>query len=221
MCGALAAPGAPALRCAMDSVPDTVIPAAGASQRMGQWKPALPWRGGWVVDAVVACARDAGSRVVVVAHDNRLALRYGSRPDVVTVLNPAPEHGMFSSIKCGVEAVRTAWAFVLPADMPLVPAAAFGALLDAARRHGLPREADAGSPPDSPVGPARPFRPVYGDAPGHPVLLPPALLERVRMLPPDATMRDALAGSIMVEVPLEDPGVTIDLDTIEQYREYR
>lgn len=189
----------------MHSVPDTIIPAAGASQRMGQWKLALPWRGGWVIDAVVACAHQAGSRAVVVAHDNRLIERFRSVPSVVPVWNPAPEQGMFSSIKCGVAELQSDWAFVLPADMPLVPAAVFGMLRDAVTH----------------AAPARAFRPVYDGKPGHPVLLPPAVLKRVRALPPDATMRAALEGVPMVALPSQDPGVTIDLDTIEQYRRYR
>ncbi|TVR05650.1 MAG: hypothetical protein EA403_02005 [Spirochaetaceae bacterium] len=200
----------------MRALPDTIIPAAGASQRMGQWKPGLPWRGGWVVDAVVNAARSAGSRVVLVAHDERLPERFGGRTGVDLVHNPYPDRGMFSSIQCGMAAVRTDWCFVLPADMPLVPVEVFALLHRAAEHHMSHATVSQVRDRDFPA-----VRPVRDGAPGHPVLLPPAVVARVRTLPPDSTMRDALSAAAMVDVAVEDRGVIIDLDTDEEYRRYR
>ena len=200
----------------MSALPDTIIPAAGASLRMGEWKPGLPWRGGWVVDAVVDAARAAGSRVVLVSHDERLPERFGGRKAVTLVHNPDPDRGMFSSIQCGMAAVRTDWCFVLPADMPLVPSAVFALLHRAAEHHMAHATVSQVRDRDFPA-----VRPVHDGAPGHPVLLPPSVVARVRTLPPNATMRDALSVASMVEVAVEECGVIIDLDTEEEYRRYR
>ena len=200
----------------MSNLPDTIIPAAGASLRMGRWKPGMPWRDGWVVDAVVETALSAGSRVILVAHNEQLSQRFAGRKRITVVPNPAPERGMFSSIQCGMKALQTDWCFVLPADMPMVPAGVFALLHRAANHHATHAPVSQVRDGDFPA-----VRPVHEGAPGHPVLLPPSVVARVRVLPADASMRKALAETATVEVAVEDRGVIVDLDTEEEYRRYR
>ena len=180
---------------------DCIIPAAGDSRRMGRWKPALRWGSGWVIDAVVQTALTAGTRVILVTRaDQRrlLAERFATRRDVILIVNPQAELGMFSSIQCGVRHLETRRFFVLPADMPLVPAAIFTQLRE------LPMS-DA-------------VRPMYGGQPGHPVLLSARVADRVLALPPGATMRRALDGFRMRTIETTDRGVCIDLDTPADYQ---
>ncbi|TVQ36636.1 MAG: hypothetical protein EA384_13840 [Spirochaetaceae bacterium] len=179
---------------------DCIIPAAGASQRMGRWKPALRWGSGWVIDAVVQTALAAGTRVILVTRTDQrelLAERFAAQRAVILIDNPHAEVGMFSSIQCGVRRLGTRRFFVLPADMPLVPAAIFTQLRE------LPM-CDA-------------VRPTYRGQPGHPVLLSARVADRVLALPSDATMRRALDGFRMRTIETTAHGVCIDLDTPGDY----
>ena len=59
--------------------------------------------------------------------------------------------------------------------------------------------------------------PRYEDRRGHPVLLDRAYWQAMLDLPADAKPRDALAGSRMRLVDVEDAGVLVDIDTREAY----
>ena len=177
---------------------DCVIPAAGASQRMGSWKPALAWRGGWVIDAVVATALAAGVRIILVVHDDALGRRFSERGAITIVRNDRAELGMFSSIQRGVRELRSQRFYVLPADMPLVPVEVFAELCNASATHAV--------------------RPVYRGRPGHPVLLSRTIAERILLLPATADMRHALDGIEFHTIETADDGVCFDLDTPDDYR---
>ena len=45
---------------------DCVIPAAGRSERMGTWKPVLPFGGSTIIQTVVTAALRARARVILV-----------------------------------------------------------------------------------------------------------------------------------------------------------
>lgn len=181
---------------------DCVIPAAGESQRMGRWKPALRWGDGWVIDAVVASALAAETRVIVVVraeHSELLGQRFARLSRVRVVVNHQAQLGMFSSIQRGVREVQSQRFYVLPADMPLVPAAVFQQLRNAE--------------------PCAAVRPAYRGQPGHPVLLNREVAERVVALPPDAGMQRALCGVMMRTIDTDCYGVSADIDTPRDYRQ--
>ncbi len=187
---------------------DCVIPAAGASSRMGAWKPGLAFRGGTLLSAAAGIARDAGCRVIVVAGRDADSIpgALGSLADRVEIVpNPAWEEGMLGSLQAGMARVQTPFFFVLPADMPFVPVAAFRAL---AREAEIRR--DEGIP-------ARPIFPSFRGEPGHPVLIPSGLIPEALRLPRDGRFKDYLEtrGPVYREVP--DPGIRADLDTRTEY----
>ncbi len=135
------------------SLVDCIVPTAGRSERMGRWKPLLPFRGGTIVGTVVEAALEACSRVILVTgfRGDELAARFAGTPRVLVVENPDWALGMFSSIRRGAARVESARFFVSLGDMPFVGSAIYRALLEAP-------EADF-------------VFPVHGGVRGHPVCL--------------------------------------------------
>ncbi len=178
---------------------DCLLLAAGASSRMGRWKPVLPWRGATVVEASAAAALAACSRVLlVVGHrGDELVRLFAGRERVEAVPNPRYIAGLFSSIRAGIERVRSERFFVALADMPLVSPDLYLRLL------GEP-QADA-------------VRPVYRGTRGHPVLLSARVIPLIRDESEDSTLRNVLARVECRDVPVDDPGAVLDLDLPDDY----
>jgi molybdenum cofactor cytidylyltransferase len=175
---------------------DCIVPAAGRSERMGRWKPALPFRGSTLVGTVVAAALAACRRVILVTghHGDELAALFAGEPRVVAVHNPYWALGMFSSIQRGAGLVQTGRFFLQLADMPFVGPAVYRALL-------VVPEADF-------------VFPVHAGTRGHPVLLGPRVLAAV--LAADAaagSMKEIARRLAVVEVPWGDDSVLRDVDT--------
>ncbi|HSV56344.1 MAG TPA: NTP transferase domain-containing protein [Magnetospirillaceae bacterium] len=194
---------------------DCVIPAAGASSRMGAWKPGLPFRGGTLLSSSAGIALRAGCRVLVVAGRNSGSIpgALGMFPDAAPcgspsfeiVPNPNWELGMTGSLQAGMTRVSTRFFFVLPADMPFVPILAFQEL---AREAGIRA---AGGLPEAPIFP------VFRGESGHPVLVPAARIPEALRLHPAARFRDFLEGFGPVHIAVEDAGIRSDLDTMGEY----
>jgi molybdenum cofactor cytidylyltransferase len=181
---------------------ECVITAAGRSARMGDWKPLLPFRGRSIVETVVATALRACARVILVTgyRGDELARLFADEPRVAIIHNPAWEAGMFSSQQKGIAAVRTARFFITPADMPLISADAYGALLAAA--------------------PADAVFPVYGGRRGHPVLFTRQVGEAALREDPSAgRMRDVAGRFRCREIEWTDDSIQRDIDTRENYKE--
>ena len=195
------------------TMPDCVVAAAGASSRMGGFKPLLPLGGRAMVDIVASRAREAGCRVLVVVgyRGDEVARLFEGREGVVVVGNPRWEEGMLGSIQAALGLVRGEAFFCMNADMPLVTAAAYAAL--AAARDARNKSAPPGA---GPTGAA--FFAAAGGREGHPVLLPAAWIPEILLLPRAGRMRDFLAGRPRELVELGDDAVLTDIDTPEDYR---
>ena len=108
--------------------------------------------------------------------------------------------GMAGSVKVGVAALPADidGVLVLLGDMPRVAVATLEALIAAFE--------DAPAPPDAVV-------PIHEGQRGNPVLLGRALFGEVTTLEGDAGARKLLAGRVVVECEVRDPGVLVDVDT--------
>jgi molybdenum cofactor cytidylyltransferase len=186
-----------------------VVPAAGRSLRMGRSKALLSAEGRTFLERVCATlARGGCAPVVVVLRDpdsaeGALARRVGAR----VLANPDPEEGPVTSIRHALRALPTTvrGVAVLPVDHPLVDPATIEELLAAFDGE-----------------PAAALVPTYQGRRGHPVLLGRALFPEV--LEPDLPegVRTVLRRdpTRVREVPVDDPGVLIDLDTPEAVRQH-
>jgi len=199
-------------------MPDCVVAAAGASSRMGGFKPLLPLGGRAMVDIVASRAREAGCRVLVVVgyRGDEVARLFEGREGVVVVGNPRWEEGMLGSIQAALGLVRGEAFFCMNADMPLVPASAYGAL--AAARDARYRSAPPGAGLPGAGLPEAAFFAASGGREGHPVLIPSAWIPEILALPRGGRMRDFLAARQRELVELGDDAVLADVDTPEDYR---
>jgi len=179
---------------------DCLVPAAGRSERMGGWKPVMPFRGSTIVETVVANALGSCARVVLVTgyRGVELAELFRREPRVLAVDNPDWPLGMFSSIQCGIALVRTSRFFVTPGDMPWILPDVYEALL-------------RGAPADVVV-------PVFDGSRGHPVLFHERVKDDALAADPAAaTMREIASRFAVRELAWKDGSILRDIDTMEDY----
>lgn len=187
-----------------------VILAAGASSRMGRPKMLLPWNDTTVIGHLISLWRELGAEqigVVVRPTDTALMTeldRLGCSP-AGRIVNPQPERGMFSSIVCaanwpGWRPELARWVIAL-GDQPHLRANTLRQFLDfAAQNEG------------------KVCQPAFGDRAAHPVILPRPVFAHLKHSPV-ATLKDFLnlAACRSVQYVINDQGLTLDLDTPEDY----
>jgi CTP:molybdopterin cytidylyltransferase MocA len=185
-----------------------VVLAAGAGRRMGgRPKALLTLDSESFLARVVRTCRDGGcDEIWVVAPPEPPAVLALVRLlRARSVVNSAPERGMFSSVQVGVRTVtesRAAAADVLvfPVDHPRVQASTVGALL-AARARATVRNW---------------IRPVYEGRGGHPILIPGSATTGLLDRDPHEPLRDALRGIGLepLDVPVDDPGILANVNVL-------
>ena len=188
-----------------------IIPAAGSSKRMGAAKALLPWENSTVVEALVSAMRTGGVRsiwVVTGPNDQELPRRLAALEDVITTTNRDPERGMLSSILVGVDAAatdpRADWPLLAcPVDHPALTAKTVEELLEASRQR----------PEDLLV-------PTYKGRRGHPLVIPEAFAGALADIDPAVGLRQLLEKNrrAVTELPVTDPGVVTNLNTLEDYK---
>jgi len=189
-----------------------VLPAAGASRRMGRPKLLLPFRGEPLVAAVVNALRAGGVEgiVLVTAADDEELREWARQAGVATAVNPAPERGMLSSIQEGIATLGGADVLARRGDVLLVSPADLPRLNPRSVAELLRRMAEE----DAPIA-----VPVYQGKRGHPLALAPALIPEILHLDPGIglkQLRDRHEAELL-EVPVDDPGVVADVDTPADY----
>jgi molybdenum cofactor cytidylyltransferase len=186
-----------------------VVPAAGRSERMGQPKLLLPWRGRTVIEHVLVAWQAGGvERTVVVLHrdDEELAgiaQRMGA--EVVAPAVPPPE--MKASVRAALAhleshfgpAPEDAW-LLAPADMPTLNHEVIRQLIASANNH-----------------PGAILVPTFNGRRGHPVLFRWPMAAEVHCLNDSEGVNALLARHPVAEIPVAEPAVLRDLDTPEDY----
>jgi molybdenum cofactor cytidylyltransferase len=197
---------------------DCIVPAAGASSRMGRLKPLLPFAGSTIIETAVVSALKAGCRVLlVVGHgaarvsapflsDSYRRSREGGR--LLLIRNPRWERGLLGSIQAALPFVEREAFFVAHADMPFIGSGMYGVLAHC--------RAERLSSGPIPRGEAAVIAAHEGRR-GHPALLPTAWISEMLALEPRGKMKDFLAGktAILAEA---GPGAVRDIDTPMDYR---
>jgi CTP:molybdopterin cytidylyltransferase MocA len=185
-----------------------VVLAAGASRRMGAPKAALRLGDATLIGRVLdgLAGADVAPIVVVTGlHHDAVAAAMPVSVPVQVVINPTPERGQLSSLKVGLRALlavapAAAGAVVALVDHPMVARDTVGALARAAREGGHAV-----------------LVPTHGGQRGHPIVLMRALWGEVLATPDDASARVVVRRdpSRVREVPVDDPGILVDVDTAE------
>ena len=184
-----------------------VIPAAGASSRMGTPKALLDAGGRSFVAAVVGSLVAGGCDpvVVVTAPGSPDVARRAQAAGAVVLENPEPGEGPITSLRLAIQALGDGVAGValLPVDHPLVMPETVAALLEAFR-----------------AGEAPLVLPQHEGTRGHPAILARGLFPR--LLDPGlqggarTVVHDHLESALLV--PVDDAGVVTDIDTPEAYQ---
>lgn len=199
-----------------------LVLAAGGGSRLGGGKMLLPWKGVPLVLHPVRAALAMRPRhpvFVVVGHEAdpvRRALEGDADifANVRILENGRWREGQSGSLRIGVEAVHDATKpeqlrglVVMLGDQPLVETATLNLL---AERHLAGQAA---------LSPVLATRPVYNGRRGNPAVLSPDLFPRIARLRGDAGARGILRelGDRLLEVPVPDPGVVRDIDTMDDY----
>ncbi len=192
-------------------MPIAVIPAAGASRRMGRAKLLLPLGATTLVGATVGALVAGGATPVclVVRPEDGPLHRWAAERGLRWAENPAPDRGMLSSILAGIEALggaaRLAEAgeplLVCPADLPGLAASTVAAVAERLR---------AG---------ATLAVPVHAGRRGHPLGIAAARLPELPGLDPAVGLHQLLARhpDEVAAVPVDDPGCVGDVDTPADY----
>jgi molybdenum cofactor cytidylyltransferase len=192
------------------TAPAALVLAAGASDRFGGDPKALLRVGTEpAVVRLVRIAREAGHDPVAVVtgpHGNAIAaaLDPETRESVRLLSNERWEDGRTGSVQFGLRSLGDVReTLVWPVDHPFVEPETVGVLRDVARRDAIGVW----------------FVPTYDGHGGHPVLVRSAAFAAVFDLRPDEPLRAVLPklGPQVSRVPVEDFGVTANVNTPEEY----
>ncbi|MEI6895650.1 MAG: NTP transferase domain-containing protein [Colwellia sp.] len=178
---------------------DCIMPAAGLSSRMGEWKIMLPYKDSTILETSVKNALSVCSRVILVAGHRATELidKMHGYPDVEIVINENYHQGMFSSIQQGLNHVRSDYFFIAHADMPCISPELYRNLWQARAQGSV----------------------FLGDKSrsGHPVLIDSALKDAILKQADSASMKAILRRFSMTYLKLADTAIHFDIDTPADY----
>ena len=184
-----------------------IILAAGGSERLGQPKQVLDWRGQPFVRVVALTALAAGLDPVLVvtgAYAPQIEQALQGLPSIHLVHNADWQEGQASSIRTGLQALQTASeagsAVFLLVDQPQVTASVLGALVEA---HA------AGLPPI--------LAPMVLDQRANPVLFDRVTFPDLLQLRGDTGGRGIFDKHRVEYLPWHDDRLLLDVDTPAQY----
>lgn len=183
-----------------------IVLAAGKSERMGQPKALLTYRGVTFLDRILLAIENSEiSETIVVVGHNREEIASQVRLGVV-VSNPDYESGMVTSLKVGIRALpdEASGAAIFLVDHPMIDEKTINALV-------------------SRFEPGVIIAPVYDGRRGHPVLFSRTVLYEILELP-DTIGANAVVRrkpDRVIEVLVDEPGILLDIDTPEELKRFR
>lgn len=191
-----------------------VIPSAGFSSRMHQFKPLLKFGELSMIEAVIGLFLQCGIQdiVVVTGYNHALVEPIVHKTGVRAVFNPGFETGMLGSIQSGVAQVSRSSQgfFLLPVDIPAIRPSTILALAKAFEKN---RE--------------NLIIPEFNQTPGHPPLIPARLIPKIMEMGCDSNLGALLLAqqASLIRYPVHDRGILLDADTKDAYetlaRKYR
>jgi molybdenum cofactor cytidylyltransferase len=191
-----------------------VILAAGASTRMGTCKLLLPWGEKTIITHLLDQWQITGAAQIapVIDPSNELlrkALSHAGLSPSDWIENPSPQLGMFSSLQkasrwTGWLSTLTHWIIAL-GDQPHIQISTLRLLLDAAREN-----------------PTHICQPALNGETAHPIILPANnFRELAQNDVPDLRTYIRAREAFRLRVPVDDTGVSGDLDTPDDYKRWK
>jgi len=184
-----------------------IVLAAGRSQRMGAFKPLLPFGSKTVIETAIENLRSGGIEAVVVVIGTGPRAEelqaYLHNANVIIAINPDPDSEMSSSIACGVRAVPAGTTAVVinPVDHAAVPGQVVTKLLTAWQQG------------------ARLVKPSWRQRGGHPVLIDLAFGQELLNLDPDAGLKALFSQhpDQLQRIDVNSNLIARDMDTWDDY----
>lgn len=184
-----------------------IILAAGRSTRMGRPKPLLTYGGRPFVARICDTLFQGGAGEVVVvlgAYLFDVERAVPKDPRIKIAVNPDYHQGQVLSLQCGIRSLGAASRALLgmPVDCPGVRPETVGRLVAAFEAEGWPI-----------------ILPTFQGRRGHPTLFARAVYDELLSAPLDRGARVIVRKdpARVREVPVEDPGILLDIDTPEDY----
>lgn len=194
-------------------MPIAIVPAAGASRRMGRAKLHLPFGTTTILGATVEALRAGGAPdiVLVAAPDDTETAAWAALNGCRCAVNPSPSpEAMLTSVWAGLAhlggaeavAARSVPLLVCPADLPRLRAETVARLLAEASRSDAALAV-----------------PEYRGRRGHPLWIAARLIGEIPRLDPAVGLRQlrTLHPGAVARVAVDDAGVVQDVDTPEDY----
>lgn len=171
--------------------------AAGCSFRAGSFKLAWELEGEpLLVRQIRLFAGHCSSVLVVAGHwTEEVKQLCSGMPSARVVENSEYQLGMFSSVLCGARHV-TGPMFICPADMPTIRSQTLAALIEASGDVRIP---------------------TFCGRRGHPLFFGDAARRSLLNQPVQSNLRQFIGEYGAREVPVQDPGIRMDIDTREDY----
>ncbi|MGQ0737327.1 MAG: nucleotidyltransferase family protein [Acidobacteriota bacterium] len=194
-----------------------IVLAAGASSRMGRPKAALPLTGDrdTFLARIINNLASAGLTDIRVVTGSAAGLVQAASdpegPPVTFVHNAAWPTGQLSSLVAGLrqtdaEAATVGAALVTLVDVPLTSPSTIARVLETWRRTQ-----------------ARIVRPSRGNEHGHPVIFDRSLFDELRAADPRVGAKGVVRAHAheIINVPVDDDGAFLDVDTLPEYEAVR
>ncbi|OYD13746.1 hypothetical protein CH333_10085 [candidate division WOR-3 bacterium JGI_Cruoil_03_44_89] len=184
-----------------------IILAAGKSERMGTPKPLLTIGGSTFLNTIVRNLKRVGLKeIIVVLGYKAEEIRPHIPEGVRCVVNENYQRGQLSSLKVALNALSPdtdAFLMVL-ADYPMVSDATYRLIVDLLAK-------------GTPI-----VLPKYKGKRGHPVGFSGVYISQLMNAPEDVGARFVIKKNIksVVETPVEDEGVIVNINTREDYKKY-
>jgi molybdenum cofactor cytidylyltransferase len=176
-----------------------IVLSAGLSSRAGTFKMELPLGNMTMVEKTVEGMAEVCSKVFVVAGYQvaRIERIFRAYPKVEVLYNKCYPDGMFSSIKEGIKHISEDRFFIMPGDCPMVGSEVYKKMLEV--QEGI-------------------VIPVFNGINGHPVLLADYHIKELLYDTKYTSMQEFIINHSHKLVNVEDEGILMDVDTIEDYR---
>ncbi|QFU22736.1 NTP transferase domain-containing protein [Shewanella eurypsychrophilus] len=180
---------------------DCVMPAAGLSSRMGEWKMMLAYQNQTILDKSIENALKFCSRVILVAgyRSDELIERYKQHSGVTVTVNEGYRLGMLSSIKVGIAQVQSEHFFIAHGDMPCLTAELYRYCWQQRGLYSL--------------------FPGCEKQTGHPVLIPKIMIPSILHSEQTGNLRRILTKANVRYLNLTDEALFFDVDTPEAYQQ--
>ncbi|WP_315117711.1 nucleotidyltransferase family protein [uncultured Clostridium sp.] len=175
-----------------------IILAAGLSTRAGTNKLILDIDGKTVIERCIYGMYDLCSKIIVVGGHRMEEIKdiLDKYPKVELVYNPDYLEGMFNSVKKGLSHIKEERFFLIPGDYPVISKKTYEKMLKVDRDIVIP---------------------VYNGNKGHPLLMKSYLIKELLEDIHYETLRDFISEKGFTSLNVEEPGILMDIDTMEDY----